>query len=72
MLFAYAPANLMCIRLFFIHESWLFCVCHITPDYPLLITYPCIISSLHLISYYYGYVSSKHLYTPRHPMGKYK
>ena len=34
--FAYAPTNLRIACLFFIHESWLFCVCYITPDYPLL------------------------------------
>ena len=33
-IYAYAPTNLRIACLFFIHESWLFCVCHITPDYP--------------------------------------
>ena len=47
-IFAYAPTNLRIACLFFIHESWLFCVCHITPDYPLYVTYPCIVSGLHL------------------------
>ena len=46
--FAYAPTNLRIACLFFIHESWLFCVCHITPDYPSFITYPCTVSGLHL------------------------
>ena len=32
--FAYAPTNFRIACLFFIHESWLFYVCHITPDYP--------------------------------------
>ena len=30
-IFAYAHTNLRIACLFFIHESWLFCVCHITP-----------------------------------------
>ena len=41
---AYAPTNLRIACLFFIHESWLFCVCHITPDYHSFITYPYIVS----------------------------
>ena len=32
-IFAYAPTNLRIACYFFIHESWLFCVCRITPDY---------------------------------------
>ena len=54
---AYAPANLRCIHLFFIHESWLFYVCHITPDYHLFITYPYIVSGLHLAHTCHGYVT---------------
>ena len=29
-IFAYAPTNFRIACLFFIHESWLFCVCYIT------------------------------------------
>ena len=54
---AYAPANLRCACLFFIHESWLFCVCHITPDYPSFITYTYIVSGLHLAHMCHGYVT---------------
>ena len=55
--FAYAPTNFRIACLFFIHESWLFCVCHITPDYPLFITYPCIVSGLHLAHMCHGYAT---------------
>ena len=56
-IFAYAPTNLRIACLFFIHESWLFYVCHITPDYPLYITYPYIVSGLHLAHTCHGYTT---------------
>ena len=69
---AYAPTNLRCICLFFIHESWLFCVCYITLDYPSFITYPCIISSLTLF-HKVMVMELENIFTqPRHPLEKYK
>ena len=56
-IFIYTPTNLKIAGLFFIHESWLFYVCHITPDYALSITYPCIVSGLHLAHTCHGYAT---------------
>ena len=69
---AYAPTNHRISCLFFIHESWLFCVCHITLDYlyyhlPLydqqFTPYLIIVMVMYLVNIFTHY---------SHPLGKYK